>query len=392
MRKLICLSLLACLVAPPALAEDGQAGLDWQPLPPRLVYRQQDFEMKTTARIQADAVQIDDDVADHSDGLEIRRLRLGISAALSPQFSFVWTSDFQDDQHVLKDLFLVYQPENADWRMTAGHFKEPFGMEELESSGTVLFMERSALGGLNPKRNSGVMLARFAEQWSISGGAFTKSPERDSTRPDAAVTARATYAPRLQADNRVHLGVAGSFREMEQVRFRARPETAITHLSTVDTGTFRNSDRMTLLGLEAAYGWRSLLVQSEYTRADVRLPGADATASGWYVQGGWILTGEQRPYSPAKGAVFGRVVPDCPLSPSAGCWGALELAARISALDLTDRTFSGGRQRALTAGVNWYPARNVRLTGNISKVTTDSSAPRPDDDPLVMGLRLQLEF
>lgn len=348
--------------------------------------------MKTTARVQADAVRIDDDVADHSDGLEIRRLRLGISANLSPQFNFVWTSDFQDDQHVLKDFFLTYQPENANWRVTAGHFKEPFGMEELESSGTVLFMERSALSGLNPKRNSGVMLARFFEQWSISGGVFTESPEHDSTRPDAAVTARATYAPHLSADNRAHLGIAGSFREMEQLRFRARPETAITHLSTIDTGTFRNSDRMTLLGLEAAYGWRSLLLQSEYTQANVRLPGVDATASGWYIQGGWILTGEQRPYSPAKGAVFGRVVPKCPLSPSAGCWGALELAARISALDLTDGAFSGGRQRAVTAGVNWYPARNVRLTGNISKVATDAAAPRPNDDPLVMGLRLQLEF
>jgi phosphate-selective porin OprO/OprP len=95
---------------------------------------------------------------------------------------------------------------------------------------------------------------------------------------------------------------------------------------------------------------------------------------GGYLEGGWTLTGEHRNYIPATGAYSG-IIPDHPFSLSAGTWGAFELAARLSYIDLNDNfsptagngvsttsnRVEGGRQTIYGLGLNWYVNRNIRL-------------------------------
>jgi phosphate-selective porin OprO/OprP len=62
--------------------------------------------------------------------------------------------------------------------------------------------------------------------------------------------------------------------------------------------------------------------------------------------------------------VFGRVIPKNPFRPSARQWGALQVAARVSMLDLNDAEIRGGQELNFTLGLNWYLLSNPRLSGN----------------------------
>jgi phosphate-selective porin OprO/OprP len=89
----------------------------------------------------------------------------------------------------------------------------------------------------------------------------------------------------------------------------------------------------------------------------------NSTLNGAYVQASWFATGEYRAYK-TKSGTFGRVSPKAPFDPSKGDWGAVEIAARYSFLDLNNNTIRGGEEQNFTAGVNWYLYSNLRLTLN----------------------------
>jgi phosphate-selective porin OprO/OprP len=102
---------------------------------------------------------------------------------------------------------------------------------------------------------------------------------------------------------------------------------------------------------------------------------------GWYAEGSWTITGESRQYNPSAGAYAG-IIPNNPFSLSAGGWGAWEIAARYSHVDLNDLStpgiptaatngVAGGAQNIYTIGLNWYVSRNVRFMFNYLHGTVD---------------------
>lgn len=341
-------------------------------------------------RIHADHTWMDNDAARHPTGAELRRLRFGLSAELGEAWEFKWASELGGDDHELKDLFLSYH--RPDGRLNIGQFKEPFSMEQLESSNDFLFIERSAANALAPDRKMGVMWTQYTDRWSLTGGLFTHDAEKD-TQTNYAFSARATAAPQFAnwADSRFHVGVAGSYRHADEVSLDAGPVSNLSPIATVDTGTIRNVQENMLLGLEAAAGWRSILVQAEYFSEYVDTRQTDHYFDGAYVQLSWLLTGEQRPYE-IQDAIFGGITPKRPFNPQAGDWGAWELGARMEYFDVNDGTIQGGKQRGATVGVNWYLTRYARLMANASAIRTDAAANTPLDDPYIYQMRAQFNF
>jgi phosphate-selective porin OprO/OprP len=108
--------------------------------------------------------------------------------------------------------------------------------------------------------------------------------------------------------------------------------------------------------------------------------------SGGYAQASYFLTGERRVYGRRSGS-FGRVVPRRSFNPSKGRWGAFELAARVSYLDLDDADVRGGRQFNTALGVNWYLHAHVRLEANyvLAWVRNDGLAN-------ILQARIQLDY
>jgi phosphate-selective porin OprO and OprP len=182
--------------------------------------------------------------------------------------------------------------------------------------------------------------------------------------------------------------------------------------------------------LEAAWGPFSL--QAEYlgmhynrdpgiifwqnTTAGGTRPAGGATINfdGFYAYATWYLTGESRAeqyrsYEEFNAPGNGNVAQIKILNPwRAGGWGAWELAARVSEINLNDGGFlflqpfgtrsniQGGRQSDFTLGLNWYPDKGIRFMANWVNVF-QFSAPfnRPDLDgihPNLFVLRAQVDW
>jgi phosphate-selective porin OprO/OprP len=94
---------------------------------------------------------------------------------------------------------------------------------------------------------------------------------------------------------------------------------------------------------------------------------------GWFIQASYVLTGED--------ASFKGVVPINPFDPVNGRWGAFELAAQYSTLDVDPMAFRLGfakrpdsTQSASTfgVGVNWYLNKNFKLQADWYNTSFDT--------------------
>ena len=385
------------------------------------------FKLKFGGRIQLDGAVINDssgNILADDIGTEFRRARIFFEGKLfehlifTAQYEFAGSEkDGQDDAKTdFKDLYVGLR--NLPWVGTvkAGRFKEAFGLEALASSKYITFMERSLpTVAFAPRRSTGVGFQNtaFDERmtWAI-GGFFSNTPDGASylgNKSDYQVTGRVTGLP-LYADGGrrlLHLGLAYSHafkgsnaeevvevencttnpdtevetctvdRETEnfpypQVDFDTRPEA---HLAgeLVNTGD-EPGKGVDKLGIELALLWNSFSLQSEFMPIWVEgtgyldddgdyQPAKDLFFWGVYVQASWFPTGEHRNYDTNKG-IFKRVKLKENFSLSQGTWGALELAARYSHLDLNDNGVRGGIENNVTLGANWYLYSNLRLMLN----------------------------
>jgi phosphate-selective porin OprO/OprP len=75
--------------------------------------------------------------------------------------------------------------------------------------------------------------------------------------------------------------------------------------------------------------------------------------SGYYLTGSWVLTGETRPYDRTVGYAR-RIIPK-------GRWGAPELVARYSHIDLDDGAVQGGSFNKTHIGLNWWATRRWKF-------------------------------
>jgi phosphate-selective porin OprO/OprP len=103
---------------------------------------------------------------------------------------------------------------------------------------------------------------------------------------------------------------------------------------------------------------------------------------GGYVYASWFLTGESRRY---RGGRFRGVRPQ-------GRFGAWELAARYSVVDLGDGMVEGGRERNLTLGLNVYPVAWGRVMLDYVHARADGVAGGQGESADVLQGRLQVTF
>jgi phosphate-selective porin OprO/OprP len=364
------------------------------------------FAIKIGGRIQADFAFADPDPAIDSafeieDGTEFRRARLFVEGTIYERFEFKAQYDFASGDAVPNDVYvgLVDLPVVGGLRI--GHFKEPFSLEELTSSKYLPFLERSfPIEAFSPSRNMGLMLhdSVAGERVTWAAGVFKDTDERaQAVGGEWNVTARVTGLPLAgdAGDTLLHVGVGVSSRSPtdDTARFRARPQA---HLAPrlVDTGGFA-TDGVDLFGLEAAVVGGPFWAQSEWVRASTSEP-TDADVAGWYVQAGWFLTGESRPYNRSQG-IFDRLRPENDFLSGGGA-GAWEIALRYGSLDLVDREvgvpvggaadgLDGGELEGVGVALNWYLNSASRMM--LDWVSTDLEGSGSVDFLL---LRLAVDF
>lgn len=332
-------------------------------------------------------------------GHELRRARLEMGATLWKVWKLKFQYDFTevgDSVEGIRDMYIQYTGFKPA-TFTIGHYKEPFSLEELTSSKYITFMERAQPVGLAPSRNLGAGAdTTLADMVGLQGGVFGEGVDSGGG-PDTSgygFTGRAYFSPIHESDRVLHVGVAGGYRninESDTIRFRERMESHVTSTRLIDTGDFDAED-ITLLGLEAAGVLGPFSLQGEYIRTNVNRAIAgnpDVDIDGWYVFGSWFLTGESRNYEFDKGGAFGSISPNSVVGK--GGYGAWEVAARFSSLDLNDGDILGGEQDIFTAGLNWYPTKNLRFMVNYNTVIDrDENGNFPGAEPAVIQGRAQV--
>jgi phosphate-selective porin OprO/OprP len=332
-----------------------------------------------------------------------------------------WDGDFTTRQArpylqgVFLDRFFVataYEAKNSDaidfffgvrgrgplGTLQFGYMREPFSLELRTSFLTQTLMERSLAQALSPDRNYGVLLTNthLDRRLRWSAGVFYVVDEfggfDDVLDSDDAVdlVIRVNGLPIRTKEGRRFLLVGFSynhrFNVQDDVSFKTRPESFLVD-PLVDTGAIAGASDYDRWGLEAAWVDGPFSVQAELIGLHVRRSsGSDVFFSGGYAQASYFLTGERRVYGRRSGS-FGRVVPRRSFNPSKGRWGAFELAARVSYLDLDDADVRGGRQFNTALGVNWYLHAHVRLEANyvLAWVRNDGLAN-------ILQARIQLDY
>lgn len=275
-------------------------------------------------------------------------------------------------------------------------------------SGVADLLERvEKLEEAGKRRGPTVIWAFADDRVSLAAGVFSSDSDAfgdASGRPaGVALTAHGTALPVFENDGErlLHLGLGYSLRQPRNglTRFRARPELRIGAATpnvpfVVDTGHLGGS-HFQLIGFEFL-GFRGpWAVQAEYTLVPLSLrAGGVPVLRGGYAETTYLLTGEHRRYRKENGTVD-RLIPARDfIGPQVGQIGegpgAIELAARVSHLNLTDVAVRGGRTWDVTLGVNWYLNPNLRVSANY--VYSRAETPAGAGESHGFGLRLGYEF
>ena len=321
---------------------------------------------------------------------QLRRARLSLKLPLGNN----WSSKVQiainegEDSYETKDLYLRYKGfDFADIKI--GQSKEPFGLENVTSSGNSLFTERSlstfALG-----RSKGINLsdANRAYSWSI-GKYKVKQNGKVKADGDRAYTARATISPINRDTSYIHFGLAYTNRDLQGAEYEIKTNGGVdSGFNFLDT---RNIATETIVkkGAEAAWGRGPLSLQGEYQQLQIEALNTNqsATYQGYYTQLSYFLTNDHRPYKKGR---FSGVKPKS----KQGAW---ELTLRKTALQSVEIGSANNNDAidiaTTVVGVNYYLNKKVKLMLNaIDTETNGISSYNQNPDGSALSLRLQIKL
>ncbi|ORU93238.1 MAG: porin [Cycloclasticus sp. symbiont of Bathymodiolus heckerae] len=365
------------------------------------------FTTKIGGRMQLDSGWYGEDRSGSGstlgDGTELRRARLYMKGTIYNDWFYKFEYDFANNSSSgttakgITDIWLGYNGFDFEGlSVKVGHFRDPFMLQDAVSDNNTQFTERASIDAFTAGRHIGAMASIDRKHWTAALGVFGESASKSGGSDDEGwgTAGRVTWMPINEKGSLIHLGLAADYRSTRSndVRFKQQPETHVTGVNFVDTGTLTDVDNYLTLGAELAVVQGRFSGQTEYVRVKLdRDTASDPTFDGWYAQAGWFLTNDTRPYS-FKGAKFKGVKPKSIVGK--GGIGAWEVALRYSTIDLNDGGIVGGEMDNLTLGLNWYPTAGLRVSANyIKMLEMDREGSELDNEEAdIMQLRGQWAF
>lgn len=335
------------------------------------------FRLRLGGVVQADDRAFISRAPAGADQFLVRRARIYIEGVVQEHIEYRVLPDFAAGQPLIQEAWVDfnYWPE---FRIQVGKMKEPLSLERLQADVETLFVERGLPSDVAPNRDEGA--AAHGDLFSrrlgytvaiVNGAADGASVDNDSDN-NKDVVARLFAAPFAASGSEVWeglgFGVGASLGRQNNGGAAGLPSYA----SEAQQSFFTYSSGVTASGprrrLTPQAYWRlySFGLMAEYIESSQAFSkGAAAeqlTTRAYQVAGSWVLTGEKREFDGIK--------PKARFDPHADNWGALELAARYSALWVDRDAFpvfasaaaSAHRADAETVGLNWYLNANVRVS------------------------------
>ena len=338
------------------------------------------------------------------DTFTLRRVRPIFEGTVYKIFDFRNMPDFGQGTAVLYDAY-VEARFSPYFKVRAGKFKPPVGLERLQSATDILFVERALPTNLVPNRDLGIQVSGdvaggvVSYQAGVFNGTVDLGNQADADNNNSKDTeGRIFFQPFLAAGGplkNLGLGVSattgiheGTLTAPGLPGYRTPAQQTFFSYRSDGTaaGTVLADGRHTRFSPQGyfysgPFGFLAEYVQSkqEVRRAAVS---ADLDHRAWQAAASWVIAGGE--------ASFRGVNPKKVFDPASHTWGAFEIAARYSKLDLDDKTFpvfanpaSVARSaRAWAVGLNWYLNKNLRVMLDYEQTQFDGGAvtgDRPDE-------------
>ena len=364
---------------------------------------------------------------DANDSALLRRIRPTIEGTLNGQYDFRFTPDFGNGNTQIIDAY-VDARLSPSFKIRAGKYKPFVGLERLQSASDTKFVERSYVtNAILPNRDIGVSVygdilgdklnyALGINNGVVDGGNISSGTEFDGNKE---LTARLFATPFKDDANALAglgFGIAGTFtnsngeRNLDFTNTSAADATRNglpSYLTEGQQTFFRYGSasvadgKRTRITPQANYYYGPFGLTAEYARVSQDVSLLSSTTSNaptvfiagstkklshdaWQIAATYLITGEDSSFKGVK--------PKQDFDIDKGGWGAWELVARYSELNLDEDTFknkagnsfstdtyanlseSAQSAKTWTAGVNWYLNQNAKVQLNYAHTKFDGGA------------------
>jgi phosphate-selective porin OprO/OprP len=358
-----------------------------------------------------------DDAKSYADSFSINSARPVITGTIFKEFDFALSGEFTGTPS-LTDAYIEWTHWPA-LKLRAGRFKQPFGLERLQSDPWNAFTTLGLPSQLVPARDVAVQVAGelfegvFGYAASIGNGMPDGSSVSADTTDAKELTGRVWVQPfkktRVELLQGLGVGVAatyglqgGATNAANLASYKsASGSTFFSYVTGSTNGTFATDERIRVSPqLSYYYGRLGLLGEYVLSAQEVTRQGRkeQLLTTAWQVVGSLALTDDAPAY---KG-----ITPKRPFSLKDGQWGAWELVARVGQLHADNEAFYGSsttrfadpaksasQATAWGVGLNWYLNRNLRWTLDFDHTDFEGGATtgdRPAED--FLSTRFQVVF
>lgn len=348
------------------------------------------FTMNIHGYVQADGRFYLNDHETANDTFLLRRVRPIIEGTVFNKFDYRLMLDFAsgnvvpgssaannalvDDAYVNARLWNQFQ-------IQVGKYKSPVGLERLQSTADLFFVETGFATQLTPNYDLGVQVHNDYFNTPLgyavgifNGAADAASDDADVTDEGKDVAGRIFAQPFMKTSieplRKLGFGVGGSVGNHVGTLSSYKTPGQQTFFSyangvTADGQQYRVDPQF-------FYFWGPFGLQGEYILSSQRVKGATKgpdqrfNNTAWQLEASYFLTGEDNFFRPSSRI---RVTPTHSFGLGEGSgWGAFEVVARVGQLSLDRNAFpkfaSATSAREATswgAGLNWYLNANLKL-------------------------------
>lgn len=353
------------------------------------VYREKDnrywFKLHGLAKIDGVVFtsNYEEEKSEFPSGTNIRSLETSFVGGIGKDLSFTVVLAYEGTQVAINDAFFTYAGLK-DTEISLGQIISPFCLENANSGKWLPFLERSLpVIALRPCMGIGGRVTNWGEHYGITVASATvpHNQNRDTAvikhGSDRFTNTIRGYLVPINHDNKVlQFGVSGVYADNnpnyrnglpndDGRRFATRPEIKARNTpNMVDSGNRLRIKYYTESAFELSGQNGPLVMGIEYLQASIHRDFApNLFFDGWHAQLSYVLTGESRIYK-VKTGTYGQIIPKGP-------YGAFEVAARYSMVNLNDEDIHGGKENNVTLALNWIVNENLLFLANYINASID---------------------
>ena len=364
---------------------------------------------------------------DPEDVFAFRRIRLEMKGDILENMLWRVQIDFNNPSSAeMKDVYLGFKELPYNQELLIGNQKRPLGLDHLNSSRFNVFLERPLVVETfnSDARRPGICMYGYTDDelyhWRY-GAYYLENISTDGRylgdSRQMSINGRLSSSPWYDeaTDGRgyFHWAIAGMVAHPDgsataadgnsnEGRFTTRPE-ARSAGRWLDTRPIPGASWYEVLAAETILNVGPTQLVGEYQHTFMQRDAgfADTQFNGGYVYLSYFLTGEHIPYD-RKSGTLDRVIPyenfflvdRCSGGHGTG-WGAWNVAARYSYLNLTDADVLGGVGNTGTLALNWHWNPYAKVQFNLIYGEIDSHQAVNGftaGDYLIAGTRFAIDF